>query len=94
MRCPMLIRHRRRPQLGAGRAALAEPESTFAHYPGLTVVMPSSRPAILDMYPHHQPAPGPVISIGASALYNLDFTVSPSDIACRSPATSRAGAAT
>jgi len=42
--------------------------------------MPSSSQAILDMYPaiinRH---PGPVISIEHRLLYNLDFTVSPSD---------------
>ena len=65
---------------GQGAQHSQSPQATFAHYPGLTVVMPSSSQAILDMYPaiinRH---PGPVISIEHRLLYNLDFTVSPSD---------------
>ena len=96
MRCPMLIRIVVGRSWGQGAQHSQSPQSTFAHYPGLTVVMPSSSQAILDMYPaiinRH---PGPVISIEHRLLYNLDFTVSPSEqVACRSPATSRARAAT
>ncbi len=80
MRCPMLIRIVVGRSWGQGAQHSQSPQSTFAHYPGLTVVMPSSSQAILDMYPaiinRH---PGPVISIEHRLLYNLDFTVAPSD---------------
>ncbi len=80
MRCPMLIRIVVGRSWGQGAQHSQSPQATFAHYPGLTVVMPSSSQAILDMYPaiinRH---PGPVISIEHRLLYNLDFTVSPSD---------------
>jgi pyruvate dehydrogenase E1 component beta subunit len=63
---------------GQGAQHSQSPQATFAHYPGLTVVMPSSSQAILDMYPaiinRH---PGPVISIEHRLLYNLEFAVSP-----------------
>jgi len=80
MRCPMLIRIVVGRSWGQGAQHSQSPQATFAHYPGLTVVMPSSSQAILDMYPaiinRH---PGPVISIEHRLLYNLDFTVSPSE---------------
>ena len=80
MSCPMLIRIVVGRSWGQGAQHSQSPQATFAHYPGLTVVMPSSSQAILDMYPaiinRH---PGPVISIEHRLLYNLDFTVSPSD---------------
>ena len=80
MACPMLIRIVVGRSWGQGAQHSQSPQATFAHYPGLTVVMPSSSQAILDMYPaiinRH---PGPVISIEHRLLYNLDFTVSPSD---------------
>lgn len=76
MRCPMLIRLVVGRSWGQGAQHSQSPQATFAHYPGLTVVMPSSSQAILDMYPaiinRH---PGPVISIEHRLLYNLDFTV-------------------
>ena len=78
MRCPMLIRIVVGRSWGQGAQHSQSPQATFAHYPGLTVVMPSSSQAILDMYPaiinRH---PGPVISIEHRLLYNLEFTVSP-----------------
>jgi pyruvate/2-oxoglutarate/acetoin dehydrogenase E1 component len=87
MNCPMLIRIVVGRSWGQGAQHSQSPQSTFAHYPGLTVVMPSSSQAILDMYPaiikRH---PGPVISIEHRLLYNLDFTVSAS--ADRVPLTS------
>ena len=77
MRCPMLIRIVVGRSWGQGAQHSQSPQATFAHYPGLTVVMPSSSQAMLDMYPaiinRH---PGPVISIEHRLLYNLDFTVS------------------
>src|SRR6266540_3483324 len=80
MRCPMLIRIVVGRSWGQGAQHSQSPQATFAHYPGLTVVMPSSSQAILDMYPaiinRH---PGPVISIEHRLLYNLDFTVAPTD---------------
>jgi pyruvate dehydrogenase E1 component beta subunit len=80
MRCPMLIRIVVGRSWGQGAQHSQSPQATFAHYPGLTVVMPSSSQAILDMYPaiinRH---PGPVISIEHRLLYNLDFTVAPPD---------------
>jgi pyruvate dehydrogenase E1 component beta subunit len=80
MSCPMLIRIVVGRSWGQGAQHSQSPQATFAHYPGLTVLMPSSSQAILDMYPaiinRH---PGPVISIEHRLLYNLDFTVSPSD---------------
>src|SRR5262249_55217777 len=80
MSCPMLIRIVVGRSWGQGAQHSQSPQATFAHYPGLTVVMPSSSQAILDMYPaiinRH---PGPVISIEHRLLYNLDFTVSPSE---------------
>jgi pyruvate dehydrogenase E1 component beta subunit len=76
MSCPMLIRLVVGRSWGQGAQHSQSPQATFAHYPGLTVVMPSSSQAILDMYPaiinRH---PGPVISIEHRLLYNLDFTV-------------------
>ena len=94
MRCPMLIRIVVGRSWGQGAQHSQSPQATFAHYPGLTVVMPSSSQAVLDMYPaiinRH---PGPVISIEHRLLYNLDFTVSRAATSgCRSPATSRAQA--
>jgi len=77
MRCPMLIRIVVGRSWGQGAQHSQSAQSTFAHYPGLTVVMPSTSQAILDMYPQiiarH---PGPVISIEHRLLYNLDFSVS------------------
>lgn len=79
MRCPMLIRIVVGRSWGQGAQHSQSPQATFAHYPGLTVVMPSSSQAVLDMYPaiinRH---PGPVISIEHRLLYNLDFSVSAS----------------
>jgi len=76
MRCPMLIRIVVGRSWGQGAQHSQSPQATFAHYPGLTVVMPSSSQAVLDMYPaiinRH---PGPVISIEHRLLYNLDFSV-------------------
>jgi pyruvate dehydrogenase E1 component beta subunit len=87
MSCPMLIRLVVGRSWGQGAQHSQSPQSTFAHYPGLTVVMPASSQAILDMYPQiinrHR---GPVISIEHRLLYNLDFTVSKS--ARRVPLTS------
>lgn len=77
MSCPMLIRIVVGRSWGQGAQHSQSPQATFAHFPGLTVVMPSSSQAVLDMYPaiiaRH---PGPVISIEHRLLYNLDFTVS------------------
>ena len=77
MGCPMLIRLVVGRSWGQGAQHSQSPQATFAHYPGLTVVMPATSQAILDMYPQiiarH---PGPVISIEHRLLYNLDFTVS------------------
>lgn len=80
MSCPMLIRIVVGRSWGQGAQHSQSPQATFAHYPGLTVVMPSTSQSILDMYPaiinRH---PGPVISIEHRLLYNLDFTVSAAD---------------
>lgn len=77
MSCPMLIRLVVGRSWGQGAQHSQSPQATFAHFPGLTVVMPATSQAILDMYPkiiaRH---PGPVISIEHRLLYNLDFTVS------------------
>jgi pyruvate/2-oxoglutarate/acetoin dehydrogenase E1 component len=77
MSCPMLIRLVVGRSWGQGAQHSQSPQATFAHYPGLTVVMPSTSQAILDMYPQiiarH---PGPVVSIEHRLLYNLDFSVS------------------
>ena len=51
MACPMLIRIVVGRSWGQGAQHSQSPQSTFAHYPGLTVVMPSSSQAILDMRP-------------------------------------------
>jgi len=79
MTCPMLIRVVVGRSWGQGAQHSQSPQSTFAHYPGLTVVMPSTSQAIVDMYPQiigrH---PGPVVSIEHRLLYNLDFSVSAS----------------
>ncbi len=76
MRCPMLIRLVVGRSWGQGAQHSQSPQATFAHYPGLTVVMPSSSQSILDMYPKIiDRCPGPVISIEHRLLYNLDFTV-------------------
>ncbi len=80
MRCPMLIRIVVGRSWGQGAQHSQSPQATFAHYPGLTVVMPSSSQAILDMYPQIiNRHPGPVLSIEHRLLYNLDFSVSTSD---------------
>ncbi len=77
MRCPMLIRLVVGRSWGQGAQHSQSPQATFAHYPGLTVVMPSSSQSILDMYPRIiNRHPGPVISIEHRLLYNLDFSVS------------------
>lgn len=77
MSCPMLIRIVVGRSWGQGAQHSQSPQSTFAHFPGLTVVMPSSSQAILDMYPAIIAGhPGPVISIEHRLLYNLDFAVS------------------
>lgn len=77
MSCPMLIRLVVGRSWGQGAQHSQSPQATFAHYPGLTVIMPATSQAILDMYPaiigRH---PGPVISIEHRLLYNLDFSVS------------------
>lgn len=79
MRCPMLIRIVVGRSWGQGAQHSQTPHATFAHYPGLTVIMPSSSQALLDMYPQIiNRHPGPVISIEHRLLYNLDFTVSDS----------------
>ncbi len=79
MSCPMLIRLVVGRSWGQGAQHSQSPQATFAHYPGLTVVMPATSQAIIDMYPaiinRH---PGPVISIEHRLLYNLDFSVSSS----------------
>jgi pyruvate dehydrogenase E1 component beta subunit len=80
MRCPMLIRIVVGRSWGQGAQHSQSPQATFAHYPGLTVIMPSSSHAVLDMYPAIiNRYPGPVISIEHRLLYNLDFTVSDTD---------------
>ena len=77
MRCPMLIRIVVGRSWGQGAQHSQSPQATFAHYPGLTVVMPSSSQAVLDMYPAIiNRNPGPVISVEHRLLYNLDFAVS------------------
>jgi pyruvate/2-oxoglutarate/acetoin dehydrogenase E1 component len=87
MSCPMLIRIVVGRSWGQGAQHSQSPQATFAHYPGLTVVMPSTSQAILDMYPQIiNKHPGPVISIEHRLLYNLDFSVSTS--ASRVPLTS------
>ena len=79
MSCPMLIRIMVGRSWGQGAQHSQSPQATFAHYPGLTVVMPATSQAILDMYPAIiNRYPGPVISIEHRLLYNLDFTVSSS----------------
>ena len=79
MSCPMLIRLVVGRSWGQGAQHSQSPQATFAHYPGLTVVMPSSSQAIVDMYPQIiNRHPGPVISIEHRLLYNLDFSVSAS----------------
>jgi pyruvate/2-oxoglutarate/acetoin dehydrogenase E1 component len=79
MTCPMLIRIVVGRSWGQGAQHSQSPQATFAHYPGLTVVMPATSQAIVDMYPQiiarH---PGPVVSIEHRLLYNLDFSVSAS----------------
>jgi pyruvate dehydrogenase E1 component beta subunit len=87
MSCPLLIRVVVGRSWGQGAQHSQSPQATFAHYPGLTVVMPASSQSILDMYPQiinrHR---GPVISIEHRLLYNLEFTVASS--ARRIPLTS------
>ena len=77
MSCPMLIRLVVGRSWGQGAQHSQSPQATFAHYPGLTVIMPATSQAIVDMYPQiinrHR---GPVISIEHRLLYNLDFSVS------------------
>lgn len=76
MGCPMLIRVVVGRSWGQGAQHSQSPQSTFAHYPGLTVVMPATAQAIVDMYPQIiNRHPGPVISIEHRLLYNLDFSV-------------------
>src|SRR5882724_1927047 len=79
MSCPMLIRVVVGRSWGQGAQHSQSPQATFAHYPGLTVIMPSTSQAIVDMYPQIiSRHPGPVISIEHRLLYNLDFTVTDS----------------
>jgi len=79
MSCPMLIRVIVGRSWGQGAQHSQSPQATFAHYPGLTVVMPSTSQAIVDMYPQIiNRHPGPVVSIEHRLLYNLDFSVSAS----------------
>ncbi len=78
MRCPMLIRMMVGRSWGQGAQHSQSPQSTFAHYPGLTVVMPATGQSVLDMYPAIiNKHPGPVLSIEHRLLYPLDFTVAP-----------------
>lgn len=87
MRCPMLIRIVVGRSWGQGAQHSQSAQATFAHYPGLTVIMPSTSQAIVDMYPQIiNRHPGPVISIEHRLLYNLDFSVS--DAGDRVPLTS------
>ncbi len=77
MSCPMLIRLVVGRSWGQGGQHSQSPQATFAHYPGLTVIMPATSQAILDMYSQIiGRSPGPVISIEHRLLYNLDFSVS------------------
>ncbi len=79
MSCPMLIRLVVGRSWGQGAQHSQSPQATFSHFPGLTVIMPASSQAILDMYPQIiNRHPGPVISIEHRLLYNLDFTVTKS----------------
>ena len=79
MSCPMLIRVVVGRSWGQGAQHSQSPQATFAHYPGLTVVMPATSQAIVDMYPQIiNRHPGPVVSIEHRLLYNLDFSVSAS----------------
>ncbi|UYN97338.1 MAG: alpha-ketoacid dehydrogenase subunit beta [Enhydrobacter sp.] len=76
MSCPTLIRVVVGRSWGQGAQHSQSPQATFAHYPGLTVIMPATAQAIVDMYPQIiNRHPGPVISIEHRLLYNLDFTV-------------------
>lgn len=86
MRCPMLIRMVVGRSWGQGAQHSQSPQATFAHFPGLTVIMPSSAQAVLDMYPQIiGRQSGPVISIEHRLLYNLDFSIS--EGRCRVPMT-------
>jgi pyruvate/2-oxoglutarate/acetoin dehydrogenase E1 component len=77
MSCPMLIRLVVGRSWGQGAQHSQSPQATFAHFPGLTVIMPSTSQAVLDMYPQIiNRHPGPVVSIEHRLLYNLDFSVS------------------
>ena len=79
MSCPMLIRVVVGRSWGQGAQHSQSPQATFAHYPGLTVIMPATSQAIVDMYPQIiNRHPGPVVSIEHRLLYNLDFSVSAS----------------
>jgi acetoin:2,6-dichlorophenolindophenol oxidoreductase subunit beta len=76
MSCPTLIRVVVGRSWGQGAQHSQSPQATFAHYPGLTVIMPATAQAIVDMYPQIiNRHPGPVISIEHRLLYNLDFSV-------------------
>lgn len=71
---PMLIRLVVGRSWGQGAQHSQSPQSLFAHFPGLAVVMPASAQTILDTYPyliaHHR---GPVVSLEHRLLYEIRF---------------------
>lgn len=72
---PMLIRLVVGRSWGQGAQHSQSPQSLFAHFPGIAVVMPSDAQAILDTYPaliaSHR---GPVVSVEHRLLYDTKFT--------------------
>lgn len=81
---PMLIRLVVGRSWGQGAQHSQSPQSLFAHFPGLAVVMPADAQSVLDTYPtliaQH---PGPVVSIEHRLLYDVRF---PYDSAVKTPA--------
>jgi pyruvate/2-oxoglutarate/acetoin dehydrogenase E1 component len=88
---PMLIRMVIGRSWGQGAQHSQSLQSLFAHFPGLTVIMPTNSQSVLDSYPYviskHR---GPVISLEHRLLYDLKFRVGEIPVdKNRSPLTSR-----
>ena len=73
---PMLIRCIIGRSWGQGPQHSQSLQATFAHYPGLTVIMPSTAHSILETYPYLvEKYKNPVISLEHRLLYDWDFHV-------------------
>jgi len=80
---PMLIRLVVGRSWGQGAQHSQSLQSTFSHFPGLTVIMPSHPDSILSSYLFAaEKYKNPVISIEHRLMYDLEFTQETYDLKC------------